>query len=175
MKLKIADIKNPCLYKKSKPVSKVDKKITKLIADMWETLKAQKDPEGVGLAAPQVGKNLQVFIVFYGKTKQAFINPQVISKAPRPIKSKRGGRQILEGCLSLPHYYSPIKRANKIAISYLNEAGQKQSKKFTGFLAHIIQHELDHLAGKVFVDHTLKQKLPLYKIQGDEWEEVDLI
>ena len=172
MKLKIADIKNPCLYKKSKPVSEVDKKVTKLITDMWETLAAQKDPEGVGLAAPQVGKNLQVFIVSYRKTKQAFINPKVIKiSGKQKVKNRK---QILEGCLSLPHYYSPIKRAGKIVIEYLDETGKKQTKEFTGFLAQIIQHELDHLEGKVFVDHTLKQKLPLYKFDGNEWEDVEL-
>ena len=174
---KIVGIKHPALHRKSKPVAKVDKKVEQLIADLWETLAAQKDPEGIGLAAPQVGKNLRVFIVSYGKVQQAFINPKILktSKSAKDKKLKtKHKRRILEGCLSLPHYYSPIVRADKLRVKYLNEAGQEEEKEFTGFIAQIIGHEIDHLEGKVFIDHTLEQELPLYKFDGNDWEEVEL-
>ncbi len=172
---KIVDIKNPALRKKSKPVAKVDKKVKQLIADLWETLAAQKDPEGIGLAAPQIGKNLRIFIVSYGKLQQAFINPKVlkITKIIKKQKTKHKER-ILEGCLSLPYYYSPIKRAKKVEIEYLDENGNQKKEEFNGFPAQIIQHELDHLEGKVFVDHSLEQKLPLYKFDGNDWEEMGI-
>jgi len=176
--LKIVGIKNPILRQKAKAVGKIDKKILNLIANMNDTLKSQKDPEGVGLAAPQVGKSLRIFVTNYKKLKKVVINPEVIkiekTKSVSSKKSKRG-RQILEGCLSLPYYYGPIKRANKIKIKYLNEKNEEKIEEFDGFNAQIIQHEIDHLNGDLFIDRILTQKAPLYKFgEGDEWEEVEL-
>ncbi len=176
--LKIVGIKNPILRQKAKAVGKIDKKILNLIANMNDTLKSQKDPEGVGLAAPQVGKSLRIFVTNYKKLKKVVINPEVIkiekTKSVSSKKSKRG-RQILEGCLSLPYYYGPIKRADKIKIKYLNEKNEEKIEEFDGFNAQIIQHEIDHLNGDLFIDRILTQKAPLYKFgEGDEWEEVEL-
>ncbi|MBI1863653.1 peptide deformylase [Candidatus Woesebacteria bacterium] len=176
MILKITDVKDPKLRLKSKPVIKFDKKIRQLISNMRETLIAQKDPEGVGLAAPQVGKSIRLFIIDYRKEKKVIINPEIISvskekKAPK-TKNKDS---ILEGCLSLPHYYGPIKRSQKIKIKYQNLDGKLVSEEFTGFIAQIIQHEIDHLNGVLFVDRILEQKAPLYKFEGKDFEEVELI
>ncbi|RJR28319.1 peptide deformylase [Candidatus Microgenomates bacterium] len=173
MILKFSDIHDPILRKNAKPVKYVDKKIAKLIADMRETLVAQNDPEGIGLAAPQVGRSLRLFIVDYEKLKRVVINPKIISiTKPKKLTKKD---KTLEGCLSLPHYYGPIGRSEKITINYLNEEGKKITETFVGFPAHIIQHEIDHLNGILFIDHILKQNAPLYQFKGDEWEEVDLI
>ena len=87
-------------------------------------------------------------------------------------KMKRG--EPLEGCLSLPHFYGPVARATYITISYTNESGEQVTETFKGFLAHIVQHEIDHLKGILFVDHILEQDSPLYHMHGDEWEEVEL-
>lgn len=177
MVLKFADIKDPILRQKAKPVGKIDKKIQQLIADMKETLRVQSDPEGIGLAAPQVGKSLQIFLVDFDKTKRVVINPKVLSvgKVPEIPKSKRVRNKTLEGCLSLPHYYGPITRADSIVIEYTDENGKKVKEEFTGFLSHIIQHEMDHLNGVLFVDHILDQKAPLYLFDGDEFEQVELV
>ncbi len=178
MILKIVDIKHPALRKKSKEVVKIDKKIKSLVSDMKETLLSQKDPEGVGLAAPQVGKNLKIFIMHYpeaGITTKEVINPKVISISKKRIKPKnKKNENILEGCLSIPHFYGPIERASKIAIEYQNIKGKRIKEQFSGFPAQIVQHEMDHLIGVMFVDHILKNKSPLYHIKGDEWEEVEL-
>lgn len=176
MVLNIVDIKNPRLRKKSKPVGKIDKKVLKLIADMKETLVAQDDPEGVGLAAPQVGKNIRLFIANYKDlTSKVFINPKIIKvyKTPKKKKSKRG--ELLEGCLSLPHYYGPLERSDKVEVQYQDEQGIAHQEIFEGFYAHIMQHEVDHLNGIVFVDHILEQGAKLYKLEGDEWYDVDLL
>jgi len=177
---KILSSKDPILRQKSKAVAKVDKKILKLVQDLKETLGVQKDPEGVGLAAPQIGKNLRVFVANYKGFDRVVINPEIIKidKSPHSAKAPRGKeskKEILEGCLSLPYYYGPLKRAAKITVKYLNGKGEEVTETFEGFNAQIILHEIDHLEGILFVDHLLKEKKPLYKVEGDEWEEVELI
>lgn len=174
MQLKIVELPEKSLRQKSKAIKKIDKRIKKLIADMWETLEGQRDPEGVGLAAPQVGKNLRLFIFTFEDMQRTIINPKVIHKSKEVAKYKKN-KEPLEGCLSYPHYYGPIARAKKIKIEYLNKNGEKVTEEFIGFPAQIIQHELDHLNGVLFVDHILKQKAPFYYVRGDEWEEVELV
>jgi peptide deformylase len=173
MILDILDASEPSLRQKSKAVKKIDKKVKKLIKDMKKTLVIQDDPEGIGLAAPQVGKNLKIFIMKPDKKITTVINPKVL-KVYRTRKKKRKDHKIMEGCLSLPHYYSPIGRAKKVKISYLDEKGKKIVKTFDGLEAQIVLHEVDHLNGVLFVDRSLEQKKKLYEYQGGEWEEVEL-
>jgi peptide deformylase len=181
---KILQSGNPVLRKKSSPVTKVDKKILKLIQDLKDTLAVQKDPEGVGLAAPQIGKNLRIFLADFKDFKRLVINPDIISiektkphSAMKTLRDKatRGKKEILEGCLSLPYYYGPLKRAGKITVKYLNEKGEEITEVFEGFNAQIILHEIDHLNGILFIDRLIEEKRPLYKVKDDEWEEVELI
>ena len=170
---KIVDINDPVLRKKAKLVRKIDKKVLELIVDMKDTLKAQDDPEGVGLAAPQIGKSFQIFLIDHEGHEKVVINPKLI-KIGTIKKTKSEDKNPLEGCLSLPHYYGPVARANRITISFLNEKGKVLVEEFKGFLAHIVQHELDHLEGSIFIDRILEQNSPLFKFTGNEWEEVDL-
>lgn len=171
---KIVDVKDEVLRKEAKRVTAIDKKIKEIIQDMKDTLVAQNDPEGVGLAAPQIGKSLQIFLMSYEGEELVVINPKVISMSQiKPLKEIKKGEP-LEGCLSLPHYYGPVARATEITIEYMNELGEIKTEKFEGFLAHIVQHEIDHLKGILFVDHILEQDSPLYHMHGDDWEEVEL-
>lgn len=172
MILDILDASVPSLRKKSKPVKKIDKKIKKLIRDMKETLVVQDDPEGIGLAAPQVGKNIKIFIMKPDEAMRVVINPKVL-KIYKGKKIKKD-HKVMEGCLSLPHYYSPIGRAKKVKISYLDEKGQKIVKTFDELEAQIVLHEIDHLNGVLFVDRSLEQKKKLYEYRGGEWEEVEI-
>lgn len=175
MILKIIDSKNPILRKKSVIVKKIDKKIKKLIADMQSTLAAQSDPEGIGLAAPQVGKNLKIFVIRHDELERVVVNPKIIKLGkPHSAKATRGKKEILEGCLSIPHYYGHLKRPSKITIEYLNALNKKVTESFSGFPAQIVQHEIDHLDGVLFIDHIIKEKKPLYKIVGEEYEEVEI-
>jgi len=174
----ILSVKEKSLREKSKSVSQVDKKILSLIEDMEDTLAAQKDPEGVGLAAPQIGKNIRLFLINYNGAEKVIINPQIVQIEKKPRKttsSSRGREKLLEGCLSLPHYYGPLKRAKRLTLRYIDEAGKSVEEEFSGFLAQIVQHEIDHLEGVLFIDRILEQSAPLYHFHGDEWEEVDLI
>jgi peptide deformylase len=174
---KIIQSGDPILRTKSKPIAVVDKKVESLINDLKDTLAIQKDPEGIGLAAPQIGKNLQIFVCNYKKFNRVVINPKIlkITEMSKAEKEKKSKREILEGCLSLPYYYGPLKRAKKVNVEYLNEKGEKVTEEFVDFDAQIILHEIDHLNGILFIDHLLKEKKPLYKVENDEWEEVELI
>ncbi|MEK7188686.1 MAG: peptide deformylase [Patescibacteria group bacterium] len=179
--LKVIQVPDDQLRLKSKPVLKVDKKIQVLVADMKKALLEQKDPEGVGLAAPQVGKNIRLFIVSYKNVNEVFINPEILEiKQMKPAYAKKAtARQtkdeILEGCLSLPHYYGPIKRAQYLKLKYQDLSGRQIVKEFEGFYAQIIQHEIDHLEGILFIDRVIEQKSHLYKLSGKDWEEVELL
>jgi len=171
---KIVDVKNPLLREKSRQVTKFDKKLKELIIDLKDTLAAQDDPEGVGLAAPQIGKPVAVFLMRHEGTERVVINPQIVSQSLLAEKKSKN-KKVLEGCLSLPHYYGPLTRSTKISITYSDEFGKQHEESFSGFLAQIVQHELDHLNGILFVDRILEQNAPLYHFHGDEWEEVELI
>lgn len=173
---KILQSGNPVLRAKSLPVQKVDKKVLNLIRDLKDTLAVQKEPEGVGLAAPQIGKNLQVFVCNYKDFGRVVINPKIVAieKTDSVQKVKKSKREILEGCLSLPYYYGPLKRSAKIKVEYLNEKGESITEEFDNFNAQIILHEIDHLNGILFIDHLIRENKPLYKVEGEEWEEVEL-
>ncbi|OGM04583.1 peptide deformylase [Candidatus Woesebacteria bacterium RIFCSPHIGHO2_12_FULL_42_9] len=170
---KILDAKDPYLRQVSKPVGAIDKKVEGLIRDLKDTLRIQKDPEGVGLAAPQIGKNVRIFYISHKGVSEIFINPEIVSLGP--LRKDPEKEKIMEGCLSLPHYYGPLERAGSVTLKYRDEEGNKKIKTIKGFLAQIIQHEVDHLNGVLFVDRILEQKKKLYKlIDEEEWEEVEI-
>lgn len=175
---KIVQSGDPILRLTCKPVIKIDKKIKDLIKDLKDTLEIQKDPEGVGLAAPQIGKNLRIFAINYKDLKRIVINPKIIKIKPLVKSSPKKDtdkQEILEGCLSLPYYYGPLKREPYVKIKYLDEFGKEIVEEFKGFDAQIIMHEIDHLNGVLFIDHLLKQNKKLFKLdKDDEWEEVEI-
>src|SRR5882724_374032 len=171
--LKIIQAPNPVLSQKAKAVTRIDKIVTHLLQQMEETLDHASDPEGVGLAAPQVEKSLQIFIIRESPHAPllTFINPKIeeffdkseekqLEKDPKKKKKKRDVQ--LEGCLSLKDVWGVVKRNFGVTLSYQDETGQKQTKKFSGFLATIIQHEYDHLQGTLFPKRVLEQNSPLY-------------
>lgn len=172
--LKILKIRDPLLRQKAKAVGKIDKRILKLIRDMEDTLVAQKDPKGVGLAASQVGKPLAICLVRDGKKIIPMLNPKIFWLSKKTNESRRGKEYVMEGCLSLPHYYGPVERANAIKIRYTTPEGKEKKEKFEGFIAQIIQHEVDHLNGKTFVERLLEQKRKLFKLHTRHWHEVEL-
>lgn len=182
---KIVQSGDPILRLTCKPVTQIDKKIKSVITDLKDTLSVQTDPEGVGLAAPQIGKNLRIFAVNYKKLQRVVINPEILKLTPLVMESKKKinnstseddhEHEILEGCLSLPYYYGPLKREPYVKIKYLNETGAEVIEEFKGFNAQIIMHEIDHLNGVLFIDHLLKQNKKLFRLgEDDEWEEVEI-
>ena len=139
--------------------------LEKLLSDMWETL---AHSEGVGLAAPQVNKSIRLFIVdgnpFYpdypdGKDfKQVFINAELLETFGDDVPFK-------EGCLSVPNIYEEVMRPDGIRIKYLDENFVEHVEEFTGIRARIIQHEYDHLEGRVFTDRLSPIKKMVIKRQ----------
>jgi len=134
----------------AKPVKSVDDATRQLVQDMIETM---YDANGIGLAATQVDVHKQVIVMDLAEQKSdplVLINPTII---------EQDGEQIYdEGCLSVPEYYAPVKRAESVKITALDEQGEIFELEAEGLLAVCIQHEMDHLAGKVFVDYLSRLK-----------------
>lgn len=163
----IVKIGNPVLRQTAKPVTKVDKSIQQLITDLSETLVVQKNPEGVGLAAPQIGIPLQVFVARIGNHIVPFINPIVISKNEEPLES-------IEGCLSITKYFGNVKRWSQVTVKTLNREGKQVIRTYKNFYARIIQHEMDHLKGQLYVDRVAEQKGKYYELKDNMLYEVEL-
>ncbi len=129
----------------AKPVESVDDEIKQLVADMFETM---KEENGIGLAATQVDRHVQVVVMDVSEeqdTPRVFINPEITSKEGSTISE--------EGCLSVPGNYAKVERAESITVKALDAEGQPFELEADGLLAICIQHELDHLKGKLFVDY----------------------
>jgi len=173
---KILTTKNPKMSQICKKVKLIDKKVISIAKDLKETLKAQKDPEGVGLAAPQIGENLRIFAMKDNGKIRVIINPEILEISKEKYKGTNNKeKEIMEGCLSLPNYYGPLKRPQKVKIKHLGFDGITKEEEFKNFSAQIVQHEIDHLNGIIFVNRLLEQKQPLYKLENDKWEEIELI
>ena len=134
----------------AKPVKTVDDRVRTLVSNMIDTM---YDANGIGLAATQVDVHEQVIVMDLSDDRNSplvLINPTVI---------ERDGEQVYdEGCLSVPEYYAPVKRAERIKITALDQQGEIFELDAEGLLAVCIQHEMDHLAGKVFVDYLSRLK-----------------
>ena len=178
--LKIVTVPHQSLSKPTNPVNKIDDKIKKLVYEMEETLISQSDPQGVGLAANQVGISLSIFLM--KKSPQAetkvFINPKILSSSglvdDSSVKSRRKSPVKLEGCLSIPRVWGPVKRSPKVHLEFQDLTGKLITKWFVGFEAVIVQHEVDHLQGVVFTRRSLEQKAPLYKEVGGKLKPFDV-
>ena len=176
--LEILQAPNTILSTPSRSVLKINKAILRLINEMEEALESAKDPIGVGLAAPQVGKNLRIFIAKPSSKGPlyVFINPKILKKEdlkeklPGKRASHKAGRgaKKLEGCLSLYSIWGEVKRYNEVFMSFQDEKGITHKRKFKGFISTIVQHEVDHLEGILFTKRVLEQKGTLYKSAKDE-------
>lgn len=141
--LKIVKYGHPILRKVVEPVREVTPELAHLTDDMLETM---HDAHGVGLAANQVGLDLAIAVIGYRETCLRMFNPKIVERS--------GESQIYgEGCLSVPGVDGEVKRALEVSATWLDEKGARQERHFTGHLARIVQHEVDHLNGIVIVNH----------------------
>lgn len=156
--LEILTFPNPRLRAVAKPVTQVDDQIRRHIDDMFETMYAAP---GIGLAATQVDAHHRFMVIDVSEGKDqplVFVNPQILA---------RQGEQVYqEGCLSVPGIFADVTRADAITVRYLDRDGGEQELATDGLLAVCIQHEMDHLEGKLFVDYLspLKREMVRKKL-----------
>ena len=187
--MKIITAPHPTLRQKAKELTVFDKKFFKFLRDLGDTLIKKENPKGVGLAAPQVNKSVRVFAAVLGEKNQEsdkpviefFINPKIVKHSEETLLGLADGSERFEGCLSIPLLYGPVPRYKWIEMEYqsleysdLKKQNPPKTKKakFSDFDARVIQHEYDHLEGILFTDHILKNNLPVYIDEGDQWVEV---
>lgn len=151
--MKIITVPNKILTTPTKSVEKFDEELKELVSDMKETLKNQRNPEGVGLSANQVGVGLSVAIVrlnFDEPTATpnliAVVNPKITKRAEKTVKE-------VEGCLSIPETSVPVERFESVTVEAQDLQGSPIKLEPSGFLARIFQHEIDHLEGKLITDY----------------------
>lgn len=148
--LNILEYPDPRLRTQAKPVERVDDSVRRLIDDMLETM---YEAPGIGLAATQVDVHQRIIVVDVSENRDdphAFINPE--------LELLGGALESEEGCLSVPGFYEPVTRAERIRVRALGRDGQPLEMTVEGLLAVCIQHECDHLAGKLFVDYLSNLK-----------------
>lgn len=172
--MKILTTPDPFLRKKAKPVKTITKKTLAEIGEMISTLKKTTDPEGVGLAAIQVGIDKQIFILFLEDGPHVFLNPKIIAKSKKMIRDvhKRAKNRWLEGCLSIPKIWGFVDRPYEVTIKYQTIDLKTVTKTFTDIESAYVQHEVDHLNGILFIDHILKQKGEILKETPDGLEPI---
>jgi len=148
---------DPVLRQKSKRVRVIDASIHKLIENMKQVMHASG---GVGLAAPQIGVPLRVIVIGIPEQEDiALINPEVVRR--------KGERKVSEGCLSVPGYFGEIKRAESVTVKGLDPSGKEIRIKAEELLAQVLEHEIDHLNGVLYIDH-LESVDKLRRIEPDE-------
>ena len=139
--LEIKTAGEPVLKQLAAPVKKIDKRMKKLLDDMAETMYAT---EGIGIAAPQVGVSLRMVVVDVDGKRYDIINPEIISR--------EGSAVDIEGCLSCPDLFGEVERAEKIRVKFTTRYHKEKILDAEGLLARCIQHEVDHLDGRLFID-----------------------
>lgn len=149
-KLKILEFPDPRLRKKAVPVTAVDDALRQLIDDMFETM---YDAPGIGLAATQVDVHRRLLVADVSAEKNdphVLINPEIVARDGVEVSE--------EGCLSVPGYYEEVERAEHVRVKYLDRHGETKEADFAGLLAVCVQHEIDHLDGRLFVDYLSEAK-----------------
>ncbi len=184
---KLVTTPDPILNNVARPVTDFDKKLKETLGSMEQALRITQDPIGVGLAAPQVGLSLRIFQMRPDEKSQvrSFINPKIVriseetsdyisqsGKKKKAIEEGRipppKGKRLLEGCLSIPNIWGYVQRKKEVTLAFQDADGNKHEQVFSGFLAIIVQHEIDHLNGTLFTKHVIDQNEKLYKSHKDK-------
>ncbi len=168
----IVTFPDPFLRLKAKPVKKFDKELQTLIEDMFETM---RNEPGVGLAAPQIGESIRLVVIEYAEEPEdedapepkpkryVLVNPEIVEKSEEMVEG-------MEGCLSVPGLIGLVNRHEKITVKAQTRHGKPQKVKAEGWMARIIQHELDHLDGVLYIDRASEVYEPVSE-DADEFTE----
>lgn len=162
--LPIVTYNDPILKKETEPISENSEELQSLIDDMFETM---YKASGVGLAAPQIGKSIQLFVMDADAITEemegepdigpvTLINPKIIKKSDETVKME-------EGCLSIPDVRDDVSRPESITVKFRDRDLNDQTMDATGWIARVIQHEIDHLQGVLFLDYLSAFKRRLHK------------
>lgn len=202
--MKIVQVPHPVLYQPVGPVSLkkieagesttsgtflIDKRTRKIIAEMIDAMKAARNPEGVGLAANQLGLSMAIFVMMPRKNADVIvcINPKIISTeqkldnesnqdsqkatnspaAHHHQKRRNGNERGMEGCLSIPNIWGEVDRIDRVRLAYVDGNGVTVDRWFEGFEAIVVQHEMDHLNGILFTQRAVEQGHELVKEVGN--------
>jgi peptide deformylase len=153
--LDIRVLGDPILREETKPIGEITDEIRQLVKDMFETMYLAK---GIGLAAPQVGRRERVAIVDVGDKPMVIINPEIVEAEAKTAKAE-------EGCLSIPDVYGDVERPGRVKVRALDIEGKEFEIEAGDLLGRCLQHEIDHLHGKLFVDYmsVLKRRSAMNK------------
>lgn len=162
--LPILEFPDPRLRTRAVPVVRFDAELGRLIDDMFATMYAAP---GIGLAASQVDRHIQLIVMDLSKDKTeplVFINPELLEREGEEISE--------EGCLSVPGYFEEVRRAAKVRVRYRDRTGAELARELEGLPAVCLQHEMDHLAGRLFVDYLsdIKRERIRKKLDKDRKE-----
>jgi peptide deformylase len=158
---KILTLEKPVLRAKAKKVTRFDAYLQRLVDDLWETL---REAPGVGLAAPQVGESIRVLVAEYEDQQVAFVNPEIVKRSEETLLGT-------EGCLSIPGYVGDdVSRSAAITVKGRDPKGKEIRVKAEGWFARILQHEIDHLDGILYIDLIPSEKVR--PVAPDEVDEV---
>lgn len=168
--MKIRQVPDPILRKKAKPIKKINGEVLKIIEKMEKALKSIK--KGAAIAAPQIGISKAIVFAQYRKKKKTDVSvPRTVLINPKITQYSKEKVEREEGCLSFdkPKIRGIVKRSRRVIVSTLTEKGLKKEIKARGFMARVIQHEVDHLNGILFVDRA--DPTTLYKVSEEEKNE----
>ena len=157
---RIVTLGDPVLQRKAKKVHRVDPYIRSLVADLIDTV---RDANGAGLAAPQIGVPLRAIVTYVDEQLHVVLNPEIVDQSDEEIEAD-------EGCLSIPGWYGPVKRKERVTVRGLSRTGKPTKVKSEGWEARAFQHEIDHLDGVLFIDR-MDDRSKLHKVESDEEEE----
>lgn len=189
----IITVPNPILRAKSRPVDTKHEldQVLHIIHDLEDTLEKKRNPRGVGLSFPQIGKNIRVFSTLLPASAnsedgnrpddeekehsilQTYINPEIVASSKDRTFGPDPKDPIFEGCLSIPLLYGPVPRFSSVTLRYMKPDQTEEQNTFYGFFARVIQHEFDHLEGVLFIDHIRQLDLPLYEFRKNHMTEID--
>lgn len=142
MRLRIVEFPDPVLRKPTQPVTVFDSSLKTFVDEMTIVM---KDDDGVGIAAPQVGVSKKIAVVCVDDVRYVLVNPRIVA-----AEGEQGGE---EGCLSFPGIFGEIKRAAHVVVECQDETGAPRCYEADGFTARAFQHEIEHLEGKLLIDH----------------------
>ncbi len=170
--LPIVKLPDPILREKALPVETVDDAVRTLLRDMLDTM---YDAPGIGLAAPQIGISRRLLVMDIARDDEPrnphlLINPEILD-----FGSERRTHE--EGCLSIPEVYAEVERPASVRVRYVDETGKLREEEFRDLLATVVQHEIDHLNGVMFIDHLsrLKRDLLVRKFLKAQKERADAV